>query len=218
MMSDAIILHGFSVSPHVRAARMAFAEKNVEIEFNEIGVGDLGSEGYGRINPFRKMPALTHGDLTLYETPALLVYADAIGAGARLEPEGPAERARMWQFVGVAQGYLYPVGVMQLYFHSVLAGLFGMEPDGGLASSSVTPTASHLDVLEAALRRGHLAGDALSLADLYCGAMVDYIARTRDGRALVEARPSLSAWLEELRGRESFKATLAPMLAGSDQA
>lgn len=215
-MTETITLHGFPISPHVRAARIAFHESGVAVTFNEIGLDHLPSDAYGAINPFRKMPALTHGTLSLYETPALLIYANGIGAGT-LEPADPAARARMWQFIGVAQHYLYPVGVMQLYFQNVLAGLFGMERNAAIAEGAIAPTTLHLDVLEAALDGGFLSGGALSLADLYCGAMVDYVARTSDGRRLVAARPKLAAWLTSLRGRASFKATFAAMLEGSGQ-
>jgi glutathione S-transferase len=215
-MTD-IQLYGFPVSPHVRAARIAFQEKGVPVDFKEIGLDYLATEAYTRINPFRKMPALVHGDIVLFETPALMAYADASGHGASLQPVDPVGRARTVQFIGVAQQYLYPVGVMQLYFQNVLTSLFGMDKDETVASAAVAPTALHLDVLEAALNDGFLAGGTLSLADLYCGAMVDYVARTTDGRALVNARPKVSAWLEALRGRESFATTLAPMLTGTDQ-
>lgn len=214
-MTDTITLYGFPVSPHVRTARIAFHEASVAIDFNEIGLDHLPSSSYGAINPFRKMPALTHGALTLYETPALLAYANGIGTG-KLEPVDPAARAKMWQFVGVAQHYLYPIGVMQLYFQNVLAGLFGMDRNDAIAEASVEPTALHLDVLDGALDGGFLAGGELSLADLYCGAMVDYVARAQDGQALVMARPKLAAWLGSMRARDSFKVTFAPMLEGSD--
>lgn len=213
-------LYGFSVSPHVRTARMAFHEKSIALDFREIALDELGTDAYARINPFRKMPALVHGELCLYETPALMTYADAIGRGPSLEPSDAAARAQMWKFVGVAQNHLYPVGAMQLYFHSVLARVFGMTPDASVAASAAVRTAEHLDVLESGLRPGvlHLAGNGLSHADLYCGAMVDYVARTREGRAMIATRPRVSAWLGALRGRASFVDTFAEMLRGTDQA
>lgn len=215
-MSD-IELYGFPVSPHVRAARLAFQEKSVPFLFKEIGLDHLASEDYGRINPLRKNPSLVHGNIVLFETPALMAYANAIGSGPRLDLADPLGRARVVQFVSIAQHYLYPVGVMQLYFQNVLAGLFGLDKDEGIAASSGAPTALHLDILESVLEDGFLAGGQLTVADLYCGAMVDYVARTSEGRKLVAARPKVAAWLEALRARESFKATLAPMLAGTDQ-
>lgn len=111
-----IMLYGADISPNVRAARIAFQEKSVPITFSDIGFSGLSEDGFGRINPFRKMPALTHGDVVLHETPALMVYADAIGSGPSLVPEGPADRARMWQFIGTAQHHLYLTGISQFFF------------------------------------------------------------------------------------------------------
>lgn len=106
---------------------------------------------------------------------------------------------------------------MQLYFQNVLTALFGLDKDDAIASAAVAPTALHLDLLEAALSDGFLAGTSLSLADIYCGTMVDCVARTRDGRALLADRPKVAGWLGKLRGRDSFPATFAPMLAGTGQ-
>ena len=216
-MTKEIVIHGFPVSPHVRAARITFAEKGVPVTFNAIGFDHLASDQYRAINPFGKMPALTHGEISLYETPALQVYANAIGTGPSLEPADPLARAKMAQHIGVAQNYLYPVGVMQLYFHRVLAGVFGMEPKSEVGDAAVAPTARHFDALETELATGYLSGDALSLADIYAGVMVDYIARTGEGNEMLSTRPRLKAWLEGLRTRESFRATFADMLVNTDQ-
>jgi glutathione S-transferase len=216
-MSD-ITLYGFPVSTHVRAVRIAFQEKAVPFTFREIAFDYLATEEFGRINPLRKMPALEHGAVKLFETPALLVYADAHGAGASLEPADALERARMWQFVSIAHNYLHPVGVMQFYFHNVLAAVFGMEPDASIAEAAKAPTGLHLDLIEAGLTGGYLAGGILSFADIYCGATVDYVARTRDGQEMLAERPRTEAWLASLRARPSFQSTFAPMLQGTDQA
>lgn len=47
--------------------------------------------------------------------------------------------------------------------------------------------------------------------------MVDYIARTPEGLALVDSRPQLRGWLDSLRARISFQHTFASMLAGTDK-
>ncbi len=212
-----LTLYGFAVSPHVRSALIAFHEKGVAVDWRQIAPDGVKTDEYGQINPFRKMPALVHGDVKLYETPSLLVYADGIGTGARLEPTDAVSRAKMWQFIGIAQNYLYPVGTMQLYFHNVLTSVFGLAKDADLAASAIDPTGQHLDVLEAQIEGGYLVGGQLTLADIYCGPLVDYIARTRDGKALVAARPKVAAWLETLRARPSFRDTFPEMLVGTDQ-
>ncbi|MDX2264728.1 MAG: glutathione S-transferase family protein [Hyphomicrobiales bacterium] len=208
------VLFGFPVSPNVRAARLAFHEKGVEIEFRVIGLDAVAKPEYAELHPFRKMPVLRDGDLTLYETPAIMVYAEGVGRGPSLVPAGLLDQARMWQFTGVAQHYLYPRGVMELYFHRVLAPLFGLEAKDAVADAAVAAVAAQLDALERALTASaHLAGPALSFADLYCGAMVDYVARTPDGAELLARRPAISAWLDSLRARDSFRATFPSMLA-----
>lgn len=211
-MTDTPHLHGFPVSPHVRAARLAFAEKNVAISFREIGFEALAAPGYAELHPFRKMPALTHGEIALYETPALMIYADGIGTGPALQPAGALARAHMWKFVGVAQHYLYPVGVMKLFFNRVLAPLFGVPADPKAADEAAAATAAHLDAIDAGIAARHLSGETPSLADLYCGAMIDYIARTGDGEAMLAKRPRVAAWLAALRARPSFAATFPPLL------
>jgi glutathione S-transferase len=211
------VLHGLPISPNVRAARLAFAERRVPITFEEIGLDHLATAEYAAINPFRKMPALRHGELVLYETPALMVYANGHGEGPSLEPAEVAKRATMWKFIGVAQNYLYPRGAMELAFHRVLAPLFGLPSDDAIAEAAAQATAGHLDVLASALGEGYLAGGTLSLADLYCGAMVDYVAMTREGAALVAARPRVATWLRGLRDRESFRTTFPAPLVGKAQ-
>jgi len=216
--NETITLYGFPVSPFVRAAQIVFLEKDLSIDLKQIGPSDLAEESYGAINPFRKMPTLVRGSTTLYETASLMVYGDGVGSGASLQPGDPLEAARMWQFIGIAQNYLYPQGVMALYFHRVLAGVFGMEPDVAAADASVPAVTTALDVLEERLSAtGFLAGSALTLADILCGTMVDYVDRTVEGRAMVAARPHLAAWLGALRARPSFADTYPEMLQGTGE-
>lgn len=51
-------LLGFPVSPNVRAARIAFHEKAVTVDFQAVDLNGVATDEYGAINPFRKMPAL----------------------------------------------------------------------------------------------------------------------------------------------------------------
>jgi len=211
------VIHGFAVSPHVRAARIALAEKGVAYELREVGLDALSTPEFRALNPFGKIPVMTVDAARVFETPAIMVYADAVGTGPALQPADPLARARCWSFVGVAQHHLYPVAVLQLYFHEVLAPAFGLPSDPAVAEAAVAPLAGHLDVLEDALADGFLAGGALSMADILCGVMADYAARTRAGRALLDARPRTAGWLGALRGRASFAATFPAALQGRDQ-
>lgn len=50
-----VTLYGFGVSPHVRAALIAFHEKGVNVDWKQIMTDGLQTEEYGPINPCRKI-------------------------------------------------------------------------------------------------------------------------------------------------------------------
>jgi glutathione S-transferase len=119
--------------------------------------------------------------------------------------------------MGVATSYLYPVGVMQLFVQRIMAPIMGGEPDEAVVADAAAIASQHLDVLEQELTAPFLVGQSFSLADGLAGAMVDYIAMTQEGVAMLQTRPKTAAWLETLRQRDSFRQTFASLLAGKAQ-
>lgn len=212
-----IVVHGFGVSPNVRSARITLIEKGIDYHFNEIGFDYLATDEYAQINPFRKMPVLQQGDFVLYETPAILGYVDEAFDGFSLQPSVPKARAKMRQWIGIAANYLYPVGVMQLFLQRIMSPIMGGAADEIVVAESAKMTSQHLDVLEQELTTSFLVGDELSLADIITGSMVYYINMTKEGSALVKARPKTTAWLHTLSQRKSFQQTLAGLLEGKAQ-
>lgn len=206
-----LILYGFPVSPNVRSVRIALIEKGVPYRFNEIGFDYLATDQYARLNPFRKMPVLQQDEFVLYETPAILGYVDEAFDGTALQPADPRARAQMRKWIGIAANYLYPVGVMQLFLHQIMFPIMGNEPDETLIATSAETIAAYLDILEHDLERSFLMGHTLSLADIMTGAMVSYINMTKEGTALIQARPKTAAWLSRLSQRESFQQSLAEL-------
>lgn len=213
-----LVVHGFGVSPYVRAARITLIEKGVDYHFNEIGFDYLGTDEYAQINPFRKMPVLQQGDFVLYETPAIVGYIDEAFEGLLLQPTEPKARAQMQKWIGIATNYLYSVGVMQLFLQRIMSPIMGGVADEVVVAESAKITSQHLDVLEHELTTSFLVGDVLSLADIITGSMVYYINMTKEGSALVKARPKTAVWLETLSQRKSFLQTLAGLLEGKAQA
>lgn len=204
-----LILHGFSVSPFVRSARIALIEKGVAYDFNDIGFDALATDAYAKLNPFRKMPVLEQESFVLYETPAILSYIDEAFDGASLQPADPQARAQVRKWISIATNYLYPVGVTQLFLHRIMFPVMGNEPDETIVDASVKTIAPYLDVLENELTDSFLVGDTLSLADIIAGSMVHYVNMPKEGAALLQARPKTAAWLSQLSQRESFQQSLA---------
>lgn len=212
-----LVVYGFPVSPYVRAARIALIEKGVDYHFNEITFDYIKTDEYAKLNPFRKMPVLQQGDFVLYETPAILGYVDEAFDGPSLQPVDPKARAQVRKWIGIAANYLFPVGVMQLFLQRILSPIMGGATDEVVVAESANITSQHLDVLERELTTLFLVGNALSLADILAGSMVYCVNMTKEGSALVKARPKTAAWLDTLSQRKSFQQTLAALLEGKAQ-
>src|SRR6184192_2199650 len=78
----AIKIYGVPPSTFTRTVRLACHEKGIDYELVPMFPGQIGA-----LNPFYKIPAITHGDLTLYESTAILRYLDRTFPGPGLWPE-----------------------------------------------------------------------------------------------------------------------------------
>jgi len=99
-----LVIHGFPESSYVRTARMALEAKGVPYELQPI---EFGSVDHLAMHPFGKMPYMTHGDVTLYETSAITRYVDENFEGPALQPVDVVGRARMSQWISAIIDYYY---------------------------------------------------------------------------------------------------------------
>ncbi len=90
----AIKIHGVPPSTFTRTVLLACHEKGIDHEL----VPTMPSE-ITALNPFRKIPAITHGDLVLYESTAILRYFDRTLPGPKLWPEDSVGIARCDQWI-----------------------------------------------------------------------------------------------------------------------
>ena len=89
-MSD-ITLYGFPASSYTWSARLASEEKDINHDLEPI---EFGSDAHEALNPFAKIPIMTHGDVILYETTAIRHYIDQSFDGPPLpRPMPPVRRA-----------------------------------------------------------------------------------------------------------------------------
>jgi glutathione S-transferase len=181
---------GFTGSTYVQTVLVAAAEKGAEFALRPL---EFGAESHRVLHPFLKMPAMRHGAVHLYETAAIAVYLDEAFPGPSLQPAVPADRALMWQWISAANAYFYPA-----FVRATLA------EDGGADAAGEQERS--LAALDGALAgRSYLVGDTLTLADLFVAPMLAFLVEKRGGAAKVLAdRQRLAAWLERVRGRESF--------------
>lgn len=204
-------LHGLPRSVYTRIARLALEEKSVPYELEEMEIfGPAGvPAAHLQRHPFGRIPVLTHGDLTLYETAAICRYVDEAFTGPPLQPASPAGRARMAQVIGVLDSYAYRPMVWGVFVQRVRIPLNGGAADEALVASSLAQARTALGALARIMGRSPwLAGEALSLADLHAYPMLRYFSLAPEGAAAIAENPTLADWIGRLAARASVMRTV----------
>jgi len=211
----AVVLHAYKYSVYSWIARLVLAEKGVAHDTVEVNpfAPDMPPE-YLKTHPFRRVPALVHDDVTLFETAAIACYVDEAFPGPALQPEDVRGRARMRQIVSIIDSYGYWPMVRQVFSHRVFRPRTGQLCDNREVQSGLDASARVMAALESlASPDGFLIGDRVSLADLHLAPMMAYFVAASEGCAMLRAHKALSAWWTRIQTRPEFKAT-EPNLPG----
>lgn len=191
MGSPAVRIYGVARSTWTRTARMVCVEKGIAHELVPVA---RASDEHRGLHPFARYPVLAIGETAIFESLAIAGYLDEAFPGRSLQPAGAAERARMRTWMSVCADYVFRDVVLAI-------------PRDRAPSAAELATAR--DVLERAeaLTGGDafLAGDALSLADLYLAPQLANCAEKAP--ELLEGLPALAAWRGRMGERESFART-----------
>ena len=199
-----LILHGGPRSNLVRTCLIALAEKGVECTHDP--AKPQTPEQLAR-HPWGKLPALTHGDICLYETLAITRYIDEAFDGPALQPPDPAGRARMDQWISVYSAYFDPPVMRQI----VIQRLLRDPSDEEMIAAGIPAAKKSLAVVDEALGKSpYFAGDDLSLADCFYVPVVDYMTMAPEGIELLKDTSNITAWLERMQARDGVKAVLSP--------
>jgi glutathione S-transferase len=151
---------------------------------------------------------LEHDGFSLYETVAIARYADEAFPGPSLMPADPRRRARVAQVCSVLDSYGWQPMVMVVFVQRVVAPMRGGAPDQGAIDEAIPRCERVLAAIEGLMDgEEFLFGDGVSLADLHFVPILDYFARTEDGRAALGRRPRLSTWWGRMERRPSVTRT-----------
>lgn len=195
-------------SPYARRVELVLAEKNIPYEAVVLSRsdGDLRTEAHLKRNPRGRVPVLSDGDVTLYESQAIVEYLEERYSTPALVPEDAAGRAavRIEEFECLLY-FLPAMGtVAQLVFLTAPE-----DQDRDAIASAIDTLASELDRVEhraAARDAEYLLGAELSRADLTWLTAIEI--SERGGLALDAVRfPWLAAWRSRLSTRPSYQAT-----------
>ena len=195
------ILYGARYSTYTRSAIMALAAKGIEHRFETVDIFAPATResGYEAIHPFMKVPALRHGDFTLYETGAINRYIDEAFPGPSLQPAGLIDRARMNQVISIADSYGYRTLVWDIYVETISNPRDGLPTDEARVAQAFPRARTLLTVLSGILADNpYLAGNTLTLADIHCAPQFGYFVECPDSVALLAETPNLSAWWDRI--------------------
>ena len=159
-----LVIHGIPLSTYVRTCRMACMEKGVPYELDPVMPQ---SDEQKAMQPWGSVPAMTHGDVRMYESVAICNYIDNAFDGPPLQPVDPLANARCWQWTSVFIQYLYRPAI-DIVLQRLIVPAQGGEPDEALVESSVPKSDKALVALDGALDgEAHFAGDDASHCRLH---------------------------------------------------
>lgn len=115
-----LALHGFSMSPNTRRARLVLEELEVPHDLVNVDLmaGEHRMDPYRELNPTSRVPTLVDDDFKLWESNAIVLYLADKYPERKLAGDGPRERAEIarWMFMNAA--HLSPA-IARIFAHTI---------------------------------------------------------------------------------------------------
>lgn len=180
--------------------RWALEEAGLPYQARLLSQGDQDKPEYRALQPFGQVPIFQDGELTLFESGAIVLH---IGEGCEaLLPKDPAARARATQWVFAAlnsiEPFLMNVAIIDFFYHQ--------EEWGRLRRpSAVEFLQRRLGALSQSLGdKAYLDGDQFTCGDLVMSTVLRIMGHTD----IVNGDPRLEAYVERCTSRPAFKRAL----------
>jgi glutathione S-transferase len=194
-----IKIHGVPPSSFTRTVRLACHEKGIDYELVPTFPGQMGA-----LNPFQKIPAISHGDLTLYESTAILRYLDRTFPGPGLWPEGSRAAALCDQWTSAICDSLVNSALRYLANH------YGFLPvPQEMADKYLAKARDVVPIFDRQLSGSrYLVGDSVTAADLFLAPIAFFFPAVPGLAEIGEAAPGLGRWMKDMAARPSMEATV----------
>ena len=203
------VLHGPAFSTYVRTARIALIEKGVDYDLREFNFLEGWPDGYDKLHPFMKVPAFEHDGLTLYETPAIMVYVNAAFDGPALLSDQPAMRAKSMQTVNVVDNYAYNALITRTFIPRAVVPMLGGTTDESVIDDAKEDCVRSVAVLNGMLEgQDWFSGTSVGLADFHVLPVIHYASQIPEGQALLSNASALAAWMDRMNARDSVSSTV----------
>ncbi len=148
---------------------------------------------YLAINPMGKVPAIVHNGKVVTEVAAICLYLADAFPDAGLAPD-PRDRADYYRWV------LFTAGPVEAAFTAKAMG-WEVPPERQVMAGFGNYEAT-MDTLEQALTgKPYIAGDRFTAADLYVGAMVNFMLTFK----LLDPRPAFTDYAARMTDRDAYR-------------
>ncbi|WP_370298274.1 glutathione S-transferase family protein, partial [Pontibacterium sp.] len=176
-MSAQVHILGPAFSSFVRSVMFCCEEKGIsyETKFEIDGQSlSLNDDTHLQYHPFGKIPALIHGERTLFETATICRYLDATFDGPALQPDDVYQRAKVDEWAAALSSYVDKAIVRQY----LLEFAFPKGPDGQVRMDKVAEAEPEvvrmLGIVEKQLGdNDFICGDKYTYADAILTPMLD---------------------------------------------
>ena len=179
-----------------------FEELGLPYELERFTLGDpaMRSPDYRRVHPMGRVPALHDGDVTIYESGAIVQYVLARHGGGRLLPEVASP-----EFPAYLQWLHYAEGMLMPQVNVIVVETRFLPPDKrnpeNLARATKLLTRMLEPVDTALAARDYLAGE-FSGADIMTGHACVVSAKLG---ADISDKPNVAAYVERLKSRPALQ-------------
>jgi glutathione S-transferase len=196
-------------SPNPQKVMFALLELGLECETVPVDLskGEQRKPEFVALNPFARVPVLTDGSVTLWESHAILAYlGDKTG---KLWPTSPGGRADALRWLFFLSTHVSPPAT-DLAFNRIAVKFAGLPADEAAIARGEKALPAVLEILERQLAKGKwMLGNDFTLVDCAYGPVLNVIEKAGFSYGPF---PRVSGYLDAIRSRVAWRET--PKLPG----
>ncbi|KAJ7237926.1 glutathione S-transferase [Mycena rebaudengoi] len=199
-------LYGTSQATCTRRIATVLHELKVPFELIEVTLMELKTPAYLEKQPFGQIPYIDDNGFILYETRAICRYIATKHPKSGLIPMDPKANA-IFEQAAAAEVSNFDPSASAIGMEAVLKPFQKVKGDQAIIDEQTAILDKKLDAYNAILgKQRYLAGDALTLADLFHLPYAPLLAT--GGSDIMTSKPNVARWYKELVARPSWLAYL----------
>jgi glutathione S-transferase len=164
-----------------------------------------------KVHPLGKMPALRHGDVSLFESKAIATYLDRVFEGPEMFPSEPIPASLTEQWVSFVNTAVDRTFIRTYLYEYIAARRGNRKPDRNVIDQVLPELHRQIAILDTAVKpTGFLVADRFTFADINLMPILHRLAQAPEGKDALARADHLSKYYEQHAQRNSFQRTSPP--------